>query len=392
MRIQRIILKNWKNFPKADIKLLERAFIIGANASGKSNLLDAFRFLRDIARGQGGGLQQALKNREGLSKVRCFAARSNPIVEIEVYLGEWEDVKPRFIYELGLTQETKGYRRPIVKFEKVTANEKLILDRPNDDDKVDPERLTETHLEQTSANKDFREIAAFFSNICYLHVVPQMIRTPEASMMPYLQDDPFGRSFLERLAKTTEKTREKRLKRIESALKIIVPQFTKLQFITDKKGQPHLEALYEHWRPNAGQQNEIQFSDGTLRAIGLLWMLQEGTSLLLIEEPELSLNSEIIKQLPGIFSKISKRNKRQIIISTHSHELLSDRGIGPEETIVLSSAAGEGTKVAEVSLNPTNIDLYQSGLTLAEIALPMISPKGAVQLSLQFDDNGNGSK
>ena len=387
MRIQRIILKNWRNFQKVDINLLGRAFIIGANASGKSNLLDVFRFLRDIARGQGGGLQQALKDRGGLSKVRCFAARSKPTVEIEVHLGKWEDNKPIYIYKLGLTQETSGYRRPIVKFEEVIVNGSKILVRPDQFDNLDPERLTETHLEQTSANKDFRDVASIFRNICYLHIVPQMIRAPEAGMMSTNQDDPFGRSFLERLAKTKDKTRRGRLKRIESALKIIVPQFRELEFHQDIKGQPHLVARYEHWRPGAGQQNETQFSDGTLRAIGLLWMLQEGTSLLLIEEPELSLNNEITKQLPGIFSKITQKNKRQMIVSTHSYELLSDKGIAPEEIVVLTSA-GEGTKAQLIASDPTNVKLYKSGLTLAEVALPLAAPKDAEQLSLHFDENG----
>ena len=56
MIIQRLILKNWKNFQKADFQLTDRIFVVGANASGKSNLLDVFRFLRDLVK-QGGGLQ-----------------------------------------------------------------------------------------------------------------------------------------------------------------------------------------------------------------------------------------------------------------------------------------------------------------------------------------------
>jgi hypothetical protein len=55
----------------------------------------------------------------------------------------------------------------------------------------------------------------------------------------------------------------------------------------EENGRPHLEAIYDHWRPGAGKQKEDQFSDGTLRLIGLLWSLQEGDSLLLLEEPEL---------------------------------------------------------------------------------------------------------
>ncbi len=388
MRIMRIKLINWRNFPKIDITLLNRIFVIGPNASGKSNFLDVFRFLRDIARGQGGGLQQAIKDRGGVSKVRCFAARTNPLVEIEVHLGGSDNNRDEYIYRLGLTQETRGSRRPLVKYEEVSKNGKNVLVRPDEEDKADPERLTETHLEQTSANKDFREVAAFFNNVCYLHIVPQMVRAPEMSIAPLQGDDPFGRTFLERLAKTPEKTTKGRLKRIENALKIIAPQLKELAFVPDKNGQPHLIAKYEHWRPDAGRQNETQFSDGTLRAIGLLWTLQEGTELLLIEEPELSLNGEIVKQLPAIISKVTRKNKRQMLISTHSYELLSDKGIAPEETIILKPA-GEGTIAHLASDDPTTVEMIKSGMSIAEVVLPMAAPEDAVQLSIQFDTNGN---
>ncbi|MDD9857444.1 MAG: AAA family ATPase, partial [Gammaproteobacteria bacterium] len=59
MIVSRLTLKNWRNFREADVPLRERQFIVGPNASGKSNLLDVFRFLRDIAKPDGGGLQKA---------------------------------------------------------------------------------------------------------------------------------------------------------------------------------------------------------------------------------------------------------------------------------------------------------------------------------------------
>lgn len=60
MLITRIRLKNWRNFKKIEVKLRERVYIIGPNASGKSNFLDVMRFLRDIANPKGGGLQKAV--------------------------------------------------------------------------------------------------------------------------------------------------------------------------------------------------------------------------------------------------------------------------------------------------------------------------------------------
>ncbi len=50
MYIGRIELQNWKNFKNAQANLSRRIFLVGPNASGKSNLLDALRFLRDVAR------------------------------------------------------------------------------------------------------------------------------------------------------------------------------------------------------------------------------------------------------------------------------------------------------------------------------------------------------
>ena len=79
-----IKLWNWRNFTFAEARLGPVTYVIGPNASGKSNLLDAFRFLRDIAKPEGGGLQQAVRLRGGLSKLRCLHARRDPEVRIEV--------------------------------------------------------------------------------------------------------------------------------------------------------------------------------------------------------------------------------------------------------------------------------------------------------------------
>ncbi|NLI82294.1 MAG: AAA family ATPase, partial [Deltaproteobacteria bacterium] len=43
-------LKNWRNFTSAQATLPMRVFLVGPNASGKSNLLDLFRFLRSNSR------------------------------------------------------------------------------------------------------------------------------------------------------------------------------------------------------------------------------------------------------------------------------------------------------------------------------------------------------
>jgi predicted ATPase len=214
-----------------------------------------------------------------------------------------------------------------------------------------------------------------------LHLVPQLLRYPEAFNGPGIQGHPFGRNFLERVIKTPEKTRRSRLKRIEDALRIAVPQLKQLIDVKDEMGIPHLEAVYEHWRPGAGKQREDQFSDGTLRLIGLLWSLLESNSLLLLEEPELSLNSGINAKLPSLIYRLQKAKKRQVMLSTHSADLLSDRGIGGEEVLLMTPTA-EGTKV-EVASSIQEIKLLlEGGLNIADAALPRATPAQVDRLNL----------
>ncbi|MGA3328809.1 MAG: AAA family ATPase [Terriglobia bacterium] len=380
MLVTRLILKNWRNFRSIDVELGPRVFVAGPNASGKSNLLDVFVFLKDIAK-PSGGLQNAVTARGGISKLRCLAARKYPDVELEVHLAEDGN---KWSYAIGIKQEARGYRQPYLAYEKVTKGDQVVLDRPDPYDSKDPVRLTQTHLEQINANAEFRELVRFFDSVSYLHLVPQLLRHPEAFSGPGIPGDPYGRSFLERVARTSDGARKARLKKIEAALRIAVPQLKELTDVKDETGIPHLEAVYQHWRPHGAKQREDQFSDGTLRLIGLLWSLLESDSMLLLEEPELSLNSGIIRKLPALMYRVQKQKKRQmrqIMISTHSSDLLSDAGIGGEEVLLLTPDE-DGTRVELASSISEIKDLLQGGLTIADAALPRVVPRNMAQLDL----------
>lgn len=379
MIISRIILKNWKNFKDIDVPLRSRTFMVGPNASGKSNLLDVFRFLRDIAK-PGGGLQNAVLDRGGISKIRCLAARTHPDVEVEIHLSEFDSEEIQWRYAIGIKQEPRGSRLPFLTYEKVWEGEKIILNRPDKDDTKDKERLTQTHLEQINANKPFREITRFLESTVYLHLLPQLLKHPQSFTGPDLPGDPFGKGFLDRISKVNEKTRNAWLKKIETALKIAVPQFNKFEF-KEENGRPHIEAVYDHWRPKAGKQKEDQFSDGTLRLIGLLWSLQDGDGLLLLEEPELSLNGAIVSKIPALIYKLQKPKKRQVLITTHSLDLLSDKGISLDEILVLSPSA-EGTIVHTASSIPEIKAMLEGGMSPAQAILPRTKPKDINQLTL----------
>lgn len=336
MFVSHLKVRNWRNFPLIDVDLQSRQFVVGPNASGKSNLMDVFRFLRDITKIEGGGLQKAVADRGGMTKIRNLAARRDPDIAIEVRFSDPVNGRETWRYELGLKQQARGNRHTLITYERVSRNEVVILDRPNEDDHEDIVRLTQTYLEQITANREYRDLARFFQTITYHHLVPPLLRHTDLIRGRTLEGDPYGQDFLEKIAREHERTRRARLSRIEQVLKVAVPRLEQLEFIRDQEtGRPHLQALYAHWRPRAGFQREDQFSDGTLRLIGMLWALLEGDSLLMLEEPELCLHTGIVNRLAALIMRMQRNTGRQVLISTHSAALLSDPDIEREEVLLL---------------------------------------------------------
>lgn len=377
LRFTRLKLENWRNFSRIDVELQPRVFLVGPNASGKSNLLDVFRFLSDLT-SIGGGLQAAVqkKPRGNLSQLRSLAARNPSDVVISVCIGG--DAQPSlWEYELRLGQDKK--QRPKVQRERVSYGGQQILLRPDEDDEKDPEQLIQTHLEQLTANVRFRELAAFFASVRYLHLVPQLVREPDRSVGR--SNDPFGGDFIEQIARTSKKKREARFRRITNALRVAVPQLRSLELWHDKIGTPHLRGKYDHWRPQGAWQSEDQLSDGTLRLLGLLWAMLDAEGPLLLEEPELSLHPEVVRYLPQMFARIQRKGGRQVLLSTHSTDLLYDEGIGLDEVFLLIPES-EGTAVRPASDFMEIQVLLQEGSTLGETVIPLTRPRHASQLSL----------
>jgi predicted ATPase len=372
MRFTRLELKNWKNFPKVEVDLANRVFLIGPNAIGKSNFLDAFRFLRDLAI-DGGGLAKALSDevRGGLGKVRSLYARQE--TDVTVLATVQDETGAGWRYEIAFNSMNGASSKPVLRKEVVhcigaDAKETEILRRPDSRDKGDPELLTQTAVQQVTANKDFRQMVDFFRDVAYLHIVPQLLREEQSPRSGGLGMDPFGRDLLDRIRNTTPKERKGRLGRIEKVLRVVTPQLKGLHLDVDAHGRPHLQSKFSHWRPQGAYQNETQFSDGTLRLIGLLWSLQEKAGPLLLEEPELSLHSAIVKKLaPFVARAQDQGNGRQVILSTHSETLLMDAGIAAEE-VLLVQPAQEGAVVIQGATVPQIVRLMHAGIPAAEAA------------------------
>ena len=399
MIITRLRLTNWRNFTEVDVPLLDRAFIIGPNASGKSNLLDAVRFLRDVAMREGGGLQAAVRRRGGVRQIRSLSAHSGAAgVGIEVHLSRDSDEPVEWVYRLvfdggdsggrgSFAGGDSGGKRVAVVEERVERKGEVLLQRPSRDDAADPELLTETALEQTSANRKFRPVAEFLDAVVYMHLAPQLVRYGGETSGGRLEGDPFGQGFLDRIADADGETRRRRLGKITTALSFIVPRLEDIVFERDDvTGRPHLKARFGHWRGGAWQR-EGEFSDGVLRLMGLFWALLERPAqggTLLLEQPEMSLHRDIVRRLPGLIYRLSRpdwidwyreagkdtdnlKERRQVMVTTHSPDLLCDQGIDGWE--VLCVATGDnGATVKPLAAHRGMREMLAAGVVASEVA------------------------
>lgn len=377
MRFHRLSLTNWRNFKSLDVEIQNRCFIIGPNASGKSNLVDAFRFLRDLA--ADGLFDAVVKRRGGVSKLRSLHARQLSGITIEADIEDASEQVWRYRLSFSASKEHKD-KRPVVLEE--TIQKKLedgkwdrVAGRKKSEDDRDPELLTQTYLEQVSRNKDFRPMWDALRTVSYLHLVPQMLKHPQDDGAKLgTERDLYGRDILAVIASVAKKTRDGRLRRISDCLDKIVPQLKGLELVKDHAGHPHLQARFAHWRSRGAYQEEGQFSDGTLRLIGMLWSLQEPGGPLLLEEPELYLHPAVVSRLAPFIHKAQRAAKRrQVILTTHSSDLLDDPGIGSAEIIVLAPT-DDGTIVSSGMTHPEIRQMMELGISAGEAALPMTVP------------------
>jgi hypothetical protein len=93
------------------------------------------------------------------------------------------------------------------------------------------------------------------------------------------------------------------------------------------------------------------------------------------------LHPEVVRYIPQMMERVQRKHARQILISTHSSDLLRDEGIAPNEVLLLIPSP-EGTKVTTGMEIPEVKHLLEAGLTVAEAVLPHTRPPKAEQLTL----------
>ena len=399
MIITHLSATNWRNFRQIDVPLSERQFIVGPNASGKSNFLDIFRFLRDIVKNERGGLQEAVASRGSVAIIQSLVVEQDAEVAIEVRLADTSESAETWRYAVGFRQvpQNQSYSHRYfasLTHERVWKDGKLLIDRPDTEDEKDPDRLIHTTLENT--NHDFQELVDFFHSITYLHLVPQFLRFPDLVTGGSVETDAnarqassisrrqstrtqLGHDLLEKIASVDEDTRRLHIETIKEAFKIAVPQLESLEFTNDEMGRPHLSLRCSHWHPSSPAQHEDQFSDGTLRLLGLLWTLLESESVLLLEEPELSLHVGIVSELAYLIYKMRASKNQQVLVSTHSDVLLAQPEIDGTEVLMLTPTKS-GTEVKIASDSEAVKQLLEADFTVGEAALSRSSPENVKEM------------
>ncbi len=81
MAIKKIKISNFKSFKNLEIELGKFNILIGSNASGKSNFLQIFKFLKDI---NNSGLDNALHMQGGAEYLRNVKIGSSQNFSVEI--------------------------------------------------------------------------------------------------------------------------------------------------------------------------------------------------------------------------------------------------------------------------------------------------------------------
>ncbi len=342
--IEKINLRNILSFGDKgeEIELQPLNIIIGQNASGKSNLVDAIRLLRSLP--QDKGLANFFSKNGG--KNEWFwrgrkKEKANSVIGVTLEISRgfdqtFTDYEIDFEDDLlfGLSINDERIRMPKDKTSYVSFNREGILSENFEkkitfDDsiigKVDFITIDEKHYGFYSIENGLKEIRVYSD----LQTNRQSeIRRPQIinALRGFLEEDGSNLSLvlndLERKGNIKDKIIEN-LKKFYSRAKDYSFEFS---------GEYIQLYLREENLEKAISANRL--SDGTLRYLCLLAILchPEPPPLICIEEPETGLHPDILPTIAELMIEASQRT--QLIVTTHSDILVSAFSEIPEAVLV----------------------------------------------------------
>jgi len=364
--LRRVVLRNYKSIGYCDVRLGSLTYLVGVNGAGKSNFLDALHLVRDAV---SGSLDNALNERGGLTEVRRRSS-GHPThfgIRLEFMLPDGQlghyafniGALPGRGYEVQTEECVVGGlgKGPFFRIEKGVLKESSESTFPA----ITSDRLA---LVSVSGMSVFRPVFDALTSMGFYNLNPKIMRELQKP-----QDGRILRPVGENIVSVIghlERVAPDKLTLIQTYLQTVVPMVHGFE----RKQIGPLETL-EFRQEMAGSKHPWRFlaqnmSDGTLRALGVLTALFQGNRdsaplLVGIEEPETALHPAASAALREALIKASEST--QIIVTSHSPDLLDDRSITPEHFLAVVSEGGE-TRLApldEASRDVMRRQLFSAG-------------------------------
>ncbi len=350
--ITRVFLKNYKSIAACDVRLQPLTFLVGRNGAGKSNFLDALRFVADALNTS---LGHAIRDRGGINDV-CRRSRGHPnhfSIRLEFALSE--GFTGHYAFQIK-KRSPGGYE---VRTEECSVqNGRCQL--PEEYFRVDNGSVTDTsvkvapaaatdrlYLVNASGLPEFHPVYDAFSRMGFYDLnldKIQDLQDPDPGVL-LLRDGRNLTSVFSQLSPTVKQD-------IEEYLELIAPD---LREVDVKTFGSKLALTFKQKVTGNRYQGRFyanNMSDGTLRALGILVALLQGesdtqkrVSLVGIEEPETALHPGAVAVLLDGLRDAAHRT--QVIITTHSPELLDDKHLDVNSILAVEAHDGD-TMIAPV--------------------------------------------
>ncbi|VTR92663.1 aaa domain protein : SMC domain protein OS=Thermaerobacter marianensis (strain ATCC 700841 / DSM 12885 / JCM 10246 / 7p75a) GN=Tmar_0500 PE=4 SV=1: AAA_21: AAA_21 [Gemmata massiliana] len=367
--LRRVRIRGYKSIAFCDVTLEPFTILVGRNASGKSNFLDALAFLRDVVNH---GLHEAVRSHGGHDAILCrFSSATTVTIDIEgqIYAssripGTWilrsDDL---WSVSYGLEIDFSPDRYPRIVGEQVQllrADGEQTTSYTSKAGKVTWSGDTLTHPISNWANSEktilgmcfgngpFTELSSYITSIATYNFNPEAMRRPQK---------PNPGSFLERdgsnlasVINTSGGVNETPIDRVSRYLNVV----TNSAEFTGTSAVGGYETLRFQTRRGDGTVLEFDaasMSDGTLRVLAALVAAFQNIppygapTIVAIEEPETSLHPAAMRALVDALDEATLRT--QVLLTTHSAEMLENPTIKPENIRVVQMIDGQ-TVIAPV--------------------------------------------
>jgi predicted ATPase len=384
MMIKDLHISNFKSFQDARIEKLGRFnVIIGANASGKSNFIQIFRFLRDIANH---GLNNAISLQGGSDYVRNTRLASSEVMRFKIVYDAGLELKRRnigirihdVVYEFAIRFHKRGKGFTVVEDSLAKSLEFLAPPGPG----PGPGKKTaggttlgrgQSVLTNRKGKIDYRLDLPRNVPLDSDDIVPAFFKDERLRPDALLLETPFFEfvhrfeKFFERMAiydfdprlpkKSVSVTGKRDLEEDGSNLALVLKEITadreKKRKFTNliRNSLPFVEDLNVEkigdssllFKMREVYSRDLYFpadvvSDGTIMITALIIALYfEDKSLLIIEEPEKSLYPFLIPKVVTMMKEAAEN--KQILVTTHHPEIVKCAEL---KNIILISRGREG--------------------------------------------------